>query len=68
MINLILASNLNAVEIAILCIIGLCIAALIVAGILDIYEVFNENKKYKNACENQHLMFNQLKKGDYMWL
>ena len=67
MINLILASNLNAVEIAMLCIIGLCITAIIVTVILEIYKVFKENKRYKNACENQHLMFNQLKKGDYMW-
>ena len=67
MINLILASNLNAFEIAILCIVGLCIMALIVTGIFGIYEIFEEKKRYKNACENQHLMFNQLKEGDYMW-
>jgi hypothetical protein len=67
MINLILASNLNAVEIAMLCIMGLCITAIIVTFILEIYKVFNENKRYKNACENQRLMFNQLKKGDYVW-
>ena len=27
----------------------------------------NKNKKLENACQNQHLMFNQLSIGDYIW-
>ena len=32
-----------------------------------VYKKIKDKKKYQDACKNQRLMFNQLKKGDYVW-
>lgn len=48
------------------------LAILMTSGLVGCigYEIFNSNRKdkiYDNACQNQHLMFNQLSIGDYIW-
>jgi len=68
MSNLILTSIGKVVMLSVLAII-FAFGVFVLCGI--IYVIFISpitiKKKHKNACKNQHLMFNQLKKGDFVW-
>ena len=67
MINLILASEMTGVDIFVTLVLIAVIGGLLIAAGHAIYEVIASKKNLKNAKENQRLMFNQLKKGDYVW-
>ena len=67
MINLILASEMTGVEIFVVLVLIATIGGMLIAAGYAIYEVAANKKNLKNAKENQRLMFNQLKKGDYVW-
>ena len=67
MINLILASEMTGADIFI-CIFLLLIASGIMFSICyGIYKVVSCTKNHANAKKYQRLMFNQLKKDDYVW-
>ena len=67
MINLILASEVTGADIFIALVLITTIGGMLIAAGYAIYEVAASKKNLKNAKENQRLMFNQLKKGDYVW-
>lgn len=65
--NLILASEVTGADIFVALVLVASIVGLLIIGCYAIYEVAASKKNLKNAKENQRLMFNQLKKGDYVW-
>lgn len=67
MINLILASEMTGVDIFVTLVLIAVIGDLLISAGCIIYRITASKKKFKNAKENQRLMFNQLKKGDYVW-
>ena len=67
MINLILASEMTSADIFAALILITVIGGLLIAAGYAFYKVTASKKNLKNAKENQRLMFNQLKKGDYVW-
>ena len=67
MVNLILASEMTGADIFVTLVLIATIGGLLIAVGYAIYEVIASEKNLKNAKKNQRLMFNQLKKGDFVW-
>lgn len=67
MINLILASELTGADILVGIILFITIGSIVLGLLCGIYELVSNEVSLRKARESQRLLFNQLKKGSYVW-